>query len=93
MQKEASILYNRYLAESTPSAAPETPPLSPLLPSLPRLDRDALITLAAAFVIGPCAVENAPCAETTAPVVMIWGAVIAFLSAADALRLSKRRSE
>ena len=47
MQKEASILYNRYLAESTPSAAPETPPLSPLLPSLPRLDRDALITLAA----------------------------------------------
>ena len=38
-------------------------------------------------------VENAPCAETTAPVVMIWGAVIAFLSAADALRLSKRRSE
>ena len=55
--------------------------------------RRALITLAAAFVIGPCAVENAPCAETTAPVVMIWGAVIAFLSAADALRLSKRRSE
>ena len=52
-----------------------------------------VITLAAAFVIGPCAVENAPCAETTAPVVMIWGAVIAFLSAADALRLSKRRSE
>lgn len=51
------------------------------------------LTLAAAFVIGPCAVENAPCAETTAPVVMIWGAVIAFLSAADALRLSKRRSE
>ena len=51
-----------------------------------------VITLAA-FVIGPCAVENAPCAETTAPVVMIWGAVIAFLSAADALRLSKRRSE
>ena len=46
-----------------------------------------VITLAAAFV------ENAPCAETTAPVVMIWGAVIAFLSAADALRLSKRRSE
>lgn len=44
-----------------------------------------VITLAA-FVIGPCAVENAP-------VVMIWGAVIAFLSAADALRLSKRRSE
>ena len=52
-----------------------------------------VITLAAAFVIGPCTVENAPCAETTAPVVMIWGAVIAFLSAADALRLSKRRSE
>ena len=51
MQKEASILYNRYLAESTPSAAPETPPLSPLLPSLPRLDRDALITLAAAFFL------------------------------------------
>lgn len=50
-QKEASILYNRYLAESTPSAAPETPPLSPLLPSLPRLDRDALITLAAAFFL------------------------------------------
>ena len=54
MPKEASILYNRYLAESTPSAAPETPPLSPLsplLPSLPRLDRDALITLAAAFFL------------------------------------------
>ena len=64
MQKEASILYNRYLAEalerhweekmlaeSTPSAAPESPPLSPLLPSLPRLDRDALITLAAAFFL------------------------------------------
>ena len=51
VQKEASILYNRYLAESTPSAAPETPPLSPLLPSLPRLDRDALITLAAAFFL------------------------------------------
>ena len=51
-QKEASILYNRYLAESTPSAAPETPPLSLLLPSLPRtLDRDALITLAAAFFL------------------------------------------
>mgnify|MGYP003169381573 CR=1 FL=1 len=45
------------------------------------------------MLLGPCAVENAPCAETTAPVVMIWGAVIAFLSAADALRLSKRRSE
>lgn len=29
----------------------ETPPLSPLLPSLPRLDRDALITLAAAFFL------------------------------------------
>ena len=28
-----------------------------------------------------------------APVVIIWGAIIAFLSAADALRLSKRRSE
>ena len=26
-------------------------PLSPLLPSLPRLDRDALITLAAAFFL------------------------------------------
>ena len=49
--KEASILYNRDPAESTPSAAPETPPLSPLLPSLPRLDRDALITLAAAFFL------------------------------------------
>lgn len=28
-QKEASILYNRYLAESTPSAAPETPAAFP----------------------------------------------------------------
>ena len=50
-QREASVLYNRYLAESAPSAVPETPSLSALLPSLPRLDRDALITLTAAYFL------------------------------------------
>ena len=39
------------LGASDADGAPETPPLSPLLPSLPRLDRDALITLAAAFFL------------------------------------------
>ena len=51
MQKEASILYNRYLAGNTPSAAHETPPLSPPLPPLPHLDLGIVITLAAAFFL------------------------------------------
>ena len=49
-----------------------------------------VITLTAAFVIGPCAGEDARCASTTAPVIMIWGTVLAFLAASDALRLVRK---
>ena len=43
--KGATPLYNRYLAEASSEAAPETPPLSALFNMRPVLDRDALITL------------------------------------------------
>ena len=46
--KGATPLYNRYLAEASSEAAPETPSLSALFNMRPVLDRDALITLAAA---------------------------------------------
>ena len=45
--KGAIPLYNRYPSE----AAPETPPLSALFNMRPVLDRDALITLAAAYFL------------------------------------------
>ena len=46
--KGATPLYNRYLAEASSEAAPS---LSALFNMRPVLDRDALITLAAAYFL------------------------------------------